>query len=194
MRLRGFELRLGLVRRVLKLTGIDLEEQIALLDDGALLVVLTDAIALDVGADLRGDVADRGPNPLAVDRDVALGHRRDLHRLGWADGGFRSFFAPGRRNCHGHNEECTYAKSRSAHAAGSVLHRRQPEKVKMPVRELGRCHARARGLQYLARCVIVLPDVSWSRPMRHGRRKNTRHQPPRSAGIPKFLRTTSALG
>src|SRR5262249_17987977 len=126
--------------------------------DGALLVVLTDEIALDVGADLRGDVAYRGADPLAVDRDVALGHRRNLHRLRWADGGFRSFFAPGRRNRHGHNEECTYAKSRSAHAAGSVLHRRQPEKAKMPLRVLGGRRARARGLQYLARCAVGLPE------------------------------------
>ena len=63
--------------------GVDLEQEVAGLDARPFLVGLAHEVAGDPGADLRGDVPDRGAHPLAVDRYVLLDHRLDLDRGRW---------------------------------------------------------------------------------------------------------------
>ena len=77
LRLRLRELARGLVERVLVGPRVDLEQEVAGLDEAALGVVLADEIPRDARADLRRHVAHGGADPFAVDRHVALDDRRD---------------------------------------------------------------------------------------------------------------------
>ncbi len=65
-------------------TGIDLEQQISLADEGAFLVVLAHEVAGHQRANLGVDVAGRGADPFAVNRHVTLndGGHVDLQRRG----------------------------------------------------------------------------------------------------------------
>src|SRR6202007_802846 len=82
--LRQLAVRLGelssrLVRRGLKWTRIHLEKQLALLDEKAFRIVLREQVAGDLGADGGIHHAVQGSYPLAIDRDVFLLDRGDLH-------------------------------------------------------------------------------------------------------------------
>src|SRR6202007_2079008 len=82
--LRQVAVRLGelsprLVRRGLKWTRIDLEKQLALLDERAFRIVLREQVAGDLGTDGRVHHAVQGSYPLAIDRDVFLLDRDALH-------------------------------------------------------------------------------------------------------------------
>ena len=65
-------------------TGIDLEQQISLADEGAFLVVLAHEVTGHQRANLGVDVAGRGADPFAVNRHVTLndGGHVDLQRRG----------------------------------------------------------------------------------------------------------------
>ncbi len=83
------ELRFGrvergprLVQRNLVRPGIDLEEEVAGLDQRAFPVLLADQVAGHPRADLGGNVADRCSDPFDVDGHVPLDDRSDLDRLG----------------------------------------------------------------------------------------------------------------
>jgi hypothetical protein len=69
---------LGLVDSVVIGSRINLEQEIPSLDQGVFLVTLAYEVAGDLGADLGVDVADRGPKPFLVERDIFLDHWRDL--------------------------------------------------------------------------------------------------------------------
>ena len=69
-------LRVGKGRLVLP--PIDLKEHLSLADEIAFLVVLFDQISRDLSPEDRVDSAVQGPDPLAVDRHVFLGHFDDL--------------------------------------------------------------------------------------------------------------------
>src|SRR5439155_13554022 len=86
LRLRQVELGVGLISGGLKRPRIDLEEEVAALDEGPLLVVLAHEVAADAGADLCVDVPDQRPHPLGGDWHVLLYH--------WLDSDHRD---PGRR-------------------------------------------------------------------------------------------------
>src|SRR5260370_39560694 len=75
--LRQLAVRLGqlsprLVRRSLKWARIDLEKQLALLDERAFRIVLGEEVAGDLGADGGVHHAGQGSDPLAVNRDILL--------------------------------------------------------------------------------------------------------------------------
>ena len=80
LRLRQQERGPGLTLGELICPGINLEEDIARLDERPFLVVLAHQVPGHAGADLSGDVAHRGADPLAVDGHVLLGHCLDLDR------------------------------------------------------------------------------------------------------------------
>ena len=80
LRLRQPELRLGLIDGGLKRTRIDLEQEVAGLDERALLVVLAHEVAADPGADLGVDVPDQRAYVFHGDRHVPLHDRLDFDR------------------------------------------------------------------------------------------------------------------
>src|SRR5438094_331167 len=82
LRLRQLEPGVGLIGGGLKRPRIDLEQQVAALDEGALLVVLAHEMPADAGTDLRVDVPDQRPHILEGDRHVPLDDWLDLDHRG----------------------------------------------------------------------------------------------------------------
>ena len=66
------ELAFGLFQRGLEGTRVDLEEDLALLNDGALAVVLLEEVAGDLRLDVRVDVAVQSADPFVGDGDIGL--------------------------------------------------------------------------------------------------------------------------
>ena len=75
-------LGLGLVERRLERPRIDLDQQIALLDELAFLEGDLDDLAVDAGADQHGVEALHGAEAGQIDREIGLLDRRDLDRDG----------------------------------------------------------------------------------------------------------------
>ncbi len=59
--------------------GIDLEEELARLDEGAFCIVAGEEVPLHLGTDLGVDLAGRSADPLGIDGDVLLHHIRHQH-------------------------------------------------------------------------------------------------------------------
>src|SRR5207247_8619628 len=83
LRLRQVELGVGLISRGLKRPRIDLEQEVAALDEGALVVVLAHEVAADAGADLSVDEPDQCPHILEGDRYVTLDSGPDADHWWW---------------------------------------------------------------------------------------------------------------
>ncbi len=85
------DLSFGLLQCGLEGARVDLEEDLALLDDGALAVVLLDEIAGDLRLDVGIDEAVEGADPLVGDGDIGLldGDDIDGHGAHSAGGGCR---------------------------------------------------------------------------------------------------------
>ena len=95
LRLRLKELGPRLVERHLVRPRIDLEQEIASLHHGPLLIVLAHEVAADARTDLRVDGADERPHPLGGDRDVLLDHHFGPdHRRRWRRVGARNIATP----------------------------------------------------------------------------------------------------
>ena len=78
LRLRLSVVALVLIDGGLVRAGVDPKQQIPGLHEGALGIILAQEVSRDAGANLRGDVADRGADPLGVDGDIFLEHLCDL--------------------------------------------------------------------------------------------------------------------
>ena len=70
---------LGLIDRSLKAPGIDLEQQVTLLDKVPLQVIAPQQVAGHLRANVRVHQPFRRADPLAVHRDVSLDDFHDLH-------------------------------------------------------------------------------------------------------------------
>ena len=84
------DLTLGLLEDGLEGAGIDLEEDLALLDGGAFLVELANEVAGDLRLDLGVGVAVEGTDPVAGERDIFLLDGDDTDGHGSHGGGVRA--------------------------------------------------------------------------------------------------------
>ena len=118
LRLRQGEVGLVLIDGGLVRPGVDPKQQVPGLHEGALGVVLAHEVARNAGADLRGDVADRGADPLGVDGDILLDHLCDLDLRRLLGGGDRrGLLAPPEER---HAEQHQQPPERLGHPAGSA--------------------------------------------------------------------------
>src|SRR2546425_8605943 len=106
LRLRQVELGVGLISRGLKRPRIDLEQEVAALDEGALVVVLAHQVSSDPCADLSVDEPDQCPHILEGDRYVPFDHGRDPDHWWWRRCRCAgSVAAAGERSCQRDDQE-----------------------------------------------------------------------------------------
>ena len=112
------ELGVGLIDGSLKRPRIDLEQDVAALDGGALAVILAHEVPADAGADLRVDVPDQRAHPFRRDRHVLLDHRLDPDR-GWRrPGGSGPVATAGGESREDDDQQVCPRTARNAHSEG----------------------------------------------------------------------------
>ena len=86
LRLSLRQLSFGLIKHGLKRTGIDLKEELTLLDECAFVIILANQVTAHLRLNLRIDVAFERSHPLALNRHILLNDRRDFDDRWWRRG------------------------------------------------------------------------------------------------------------